>query len=347
MLVILLALVTSGHVVGQDTPPEPSPPEGALFLLLPVGAEGVSLGRAMTAVTSPEAAFWNPAGLASLSQSEFLVMRGDPLAGVSTAISWLMVRQPLGILGLSYHLLDGGQQNLVDDLQNVRGTISIRSQVGIVSVATPLARWLAYLAVEGVAWIAFGRAQRSATDERGQYQDLAWDVARSFNGPRVDGDFRYYETMEKFLASGAFDTDSAAPGIQPEMDPSTFNGRVWSLSTEIYFPAGANPGPGDPEYEAALVDYQTRAYAERFEWSWAGQSASWTDYMDLIDSSDGSFRRASQFLGVVVANHLLSGVDAFVTARIQGSGRNQAEAQIRLVPRDDRKGLGLVLQVRH
>ena len=208
-------------------------------------------------------------------------------------------------------------------------------------------RWLAYLAVEGVAWISFGRAQRSATDERGQYQDLAWDVARSFNGPRVDGNFRYYETMEKFLASGAFDTDSAAPGIQPEMDPSTFNGRVWSLATEIYFPAGANPGPGDPEYEAALVDYQTRAYAERFEWSWAGQSASWTDYMDLIDSSDGSFRRASQFLGVVVANHLLSGVDAFVTARIQGSGRNQAEAQIRLVPRDDRKGLGLVLQVRH
>ena len=142
LLVILLALVTSGHVVGQDTPPEPSPPEGALFLLLPVGAEGVSLGRAMTAVTSPEAAFWNPAGLASLSQSEFLVMRGDPLAGVSTAISWLMVRQPLGILGLSYHLLDGGEQNLVDDQQNVRGTISIRSQVGIVSVATPLARWL-------------------------------------------------------------------------------------------------------------------------------------------------------------------------------------------------------------
>ena len=142
LLFILLALVTSGHVVGQDTPPEPSPPEGALFLLLPVGAEGVSLGRAMTAVTSPEAAFWNPAGLASLSQSEFLVMRGDPLAGVSTAISWLMVRQPLGILGLSYHLLDGGEQNLVDDRQNVRGTISIRSQVGIVSVATPLARWL-------------------------------------------------------------------------------------------------------------------------------------------------------------------------------------------------------------
>ena len=207
-------------------------------------------------------------------------------------------------------------------------------------------RWLAYLAVEAAAWIAFGHAQWSATDQRDQYQDLAWDVARSFDGLRVDGDFSYYETMDKFLASGAFDTDPAAPGIQPEMDLSTFNGQAWSLATEIHFSPGANPGPGDPEYEAALVDYGTRAYDQRFEWTWAGESTAWTDYMDLIDSSDGSFRRASQFLGVVIANHLLSGVDAFVTARVQGSGRNRAEAQIRLVPRDDRRGLFLVLQVR-
>jgi len=208
-------------------------------------------------------------------------------------------------------------------------------------------RWIAYLAVEGAAWVAFGHAQWSATDKRSEYQDLAWDVARTFDGPREDGDFPYYEKMEKFLASGAFDTDPAASGIQPQMDPTTFNGRVWSLATEIHFPPGANPGPGDPEYEAALVDYRVRAYDQRFEWTWAGQPAAWTDYMELIDSSDGSFRRASQFLGVIIANHLLSGIDAFVTARIQETGRNQAEAQIRLVPREDAKGLALVLQVRH
>jgi len=207
-------------------------------------------------------------------------------------------------------------------------------------------RWLAYLAVEAAAWIAFGQARWSATDRRGQYQDLAWDVARSFNGPRTDGDFPYYESMEKFLASGTFDTDPTVPGIQPEMDLSTFNGRAWSLVTEIHFPPGVNPGPGDPEYAAALVDYQTRAYDERFEWSWAGQAAALADYMDLIDSSDTSFRRSTQFLGVVIANHLLSGIDAFMTERIQGAGRDQAEVQLRLVPSDDRRGLALVLQVR-
>ena len=142
ILLVLLALVPPGQVCGQDTPSKPPPPEGALFLLLPVGAEGVSLGRAMTAVTSAESAFWNPAGLAGLDRSELLIMRGDPLAGVSTALSWSLVRQPLGVLGLSYHLLDGGEQNLVDDQQNVRGTISIRSHVGVVSAATRLIGWL-------------------------------------------------------------------------------------------------------------------------------------------------------------------------------------------------------------
>jgi hypothetical protein len=208
-------------------------------------------------------------------------------------------------------------------------------------------RWITYLAVEGAAWIAFGSKQWSATQERGQYRDLSWGTARSFDGPRVDGDFTYYETMEKFLASGAFDTDPFAPGIQPEMDPSTFNGQAWVLATEIHFPPGVNPLPGDPEYQAALVDYQDRAYNERFEWSWTGQPAALTDYNQLIDSSDRSFRRASQFLGVVIANHLLSGIDAFVTARIQGSGKSQTEVQIRLLPPDDRNLLGLVLQVRH
>lgn len=141
MLVILLALLPPFCLQGQDVAPQP-PPEGALFLLLPVGARGVALGRTMTAVTSSESAFWNPAGLSRLARTEVLVMRGDPLAGESTALSWLIVRPPFGVLGFSYHLLDGGQQSVVDGQRNVRGTFSDRSHVGVVSVATPLANWL-------------------------------------------------------------------------------------------------------------------------------------------------------------------------------------------------------------
>jgi hypothetical protein len=160
LVVTLLALIPPGHVWGQRAS---SAPEGALFLLLPVGGEGISLGRAMTAVTSAESAFWNPAGLAGLDQSELLIMRGDPLAGVSTALSWAIARQPLGVVALSYHLLDGGEQNLVDAQQNVRGTISIRSHVGIVSAATGLADWL------DVGWNM--KVVRFDLDCRGQCDD--------------------------------------------------------------------------------------------------------------------------------------------------------------------------------
>ena len=98
MFVILLALLLPIHVCGQSAASGPPPSEGALFLLLPVGAEGVSLGRTMTAVRSAESAFWNPAGLPRLAQTELVVMVGNPLPGKSTALSWLI--SPLARLAL-------------------------------------------------------------------------------------------------------------------------------------------------------------------------------------------------------------------------------------------------------
>ena len=127
-------------IEGQD--PEVGSNEGALFLLLPVGAQGVALGRTMTAVPSPESAFWNPAGLASMEASQLVIMRGDHLVGEGIALSALMVNQPVGVLGVSYELLDEGEQDLTDPEGNVRGSISVRSHVGIVSLATRMTGWL-------------------------------------------------------------------------------------------------------------------------------------------------------------------------------------------------------------
>ena len=136
----LLVLLVPGGLRAQDS--EIGSTEGALFLLLPVGAQGVSMGRAMTAVPSPESAFWNPAGLASLEESRLVVMRGDHLVGEGTALSGLIVRQPVGVIGVSYELLDEGEQDLTDAEGNVRGALSVRSHVGIVSLATRLTSWL-------------------------------------------------------------------------------------------------------------------------------------------------------------------------------------------------------------
>jgi hypothetical protein len=110
--------------------------EGALFLLLPVGAQGVAMGRAMTSVPTQEGAFWNPAGLAFSRDSRILLYRGDHLAGEATAFSVLLSHEAAGTLGFSYQLLDVGDQELTDGTGQVRGSISVRSHQGVASFAT-------------------------------------------------------------------------------------------------------------------------------------------------------------------------------------------------------------------
>jgi len=206
-------------------------------------------------------------------------------------------------------------------------------------------RWIAYLALEGAAWFAFSRARSSGFDMRDRYETLAWDVARTFGGDRIDGDFPYYEDLTHFEASGAFDVDSATPGVQPQTDPATFNGKTWTLAMQIFFGPETGPLPGDPVFDDALAYYEAEGYDERFEWDWTGRDADWDEYQTVIESSDEDFRRASQIMGVVIANHLLSGVDGFISARIQGATGDRSNARIRVARDESRKSFGLVFQV--
>lgn len=110
--------------------------EEALFLLLPVGAKGVGLGRAMTALASEEGAFWNPAGLADETERRVMLYRGDQLAGEATAISVLFPWSRIGTFGLSYMLLDVGDQDLRNEFGDVLGSFSIRNHLAVGSYAT-------------------------------------------------------------------------------------------------------------------------------------------------------------------------------------------------------------------
>lgn len=124
-----------GVVSSAPTPTAP-PQEGALFLLLPTGARAVGLGRAMTALPSQESAFWNPAGLAEVEGSRFVVSRGEHLAGEAVAFSLLLMPGDLGTLGFSYQLLDLGDQDRTDEQGNVIGELSFRDHLATVSFAT-------------------------------------------------------------------------------------------------------------------------------------------------------------------------------------------------------------------
>jgi hypothetical protein len=87
---------------------------GAAFLLLPVGARATSLGQAGVADGgSSEAAFWNPAGLATLHESEFAVHYASTFASRNSALALYLVNDRIGTFGVTAYLVDYGSQDIV------------------------------------------------------------------------------------------------------------------------------------------------------------------------------------------------------------------------------------------
>ncbi len=173
----------------------------------------------------------------------------------------------------------------------------------------------AYALLEAGIWAAHLELQASGRHYRGLYRDAAWSTGRIQSGSRVEGPWAYYEAMTEWTRSGAFDADASRPGLQPEEDPSTFNGAKWALARGIYFPGGVTPAESVPAYQAALAYYEKRAYGTAYLWDWTGKAEALAEYHHLINVSDARFREASATLGAVLANHLLSAVDAYVSAR--------------------------------
>ncbi|TVP75185.1 MAG: hypothetical protein EA352_08845 [Gemmatimonadales bacterium] len=136
----LLAFGTARGVAGQSSGSEVTlADEGALFLLFPHGAEAVGLSRAMTAVKSADAAFWNPAGLAGLEGGRALLHRGEHIiADATTAAAVLGVGTSGRVLGLAYQFLDYGSQELTEGPDAPVGSISVRGHQGVLSAASPL-----------------------------------------------------------------------------------------------------------------------------------------------------------------------------------------------------------------
>ncbi|HUF76239.1 MAG TPA: hypothetical protein VMM35_08160 [Longimicrobiales bacterium] len=187
-------------------------------------------------------------------------------------------------------------------------------------------KWL-YLALEVAGWALWVERRAAAFDYRDRYRDYAWEGARIQAGARVEADFEYYERLTQWTRSGAFDADPASPGVQPEVDPLTYNGSVWSLASQIHLPPGPLPPETDPAYQSALAYYQDRAYGTALLWDWTAGSGSQQELARLIEESDSRFGHATTVLGAVIANHLLSAVDAYISAQ----GRS-SPARIRVVP---------------
>ncbi|MBX9927534.1 MAG: PorV/PorQ family protein [Gemmatimonadaceae bacterium] len=102
--------------------------EGALFLLVPIGARPVAMGQAV--VASPdiggEAVWWNPAALASLTRREAGFHFGQTLVANSLAGDFVLPAGRAGTVAFSAHLLDYGAQEFTDQIGSL-GTLLPRS----------------------------------------------------------------------------------------------------------------------------------------------------------------------------------------------------------------------------
>lgn len=174
-----------------------------------------------------------------------------------------------------------------------------------------------YGAVEIYVLSRYIQLQHDANVNAELYHQLAFAVAqRGFASVRRDTIFEYYETMEKFTASGRFNT-GAGPALNPETDPTTYNGSVWLLARRTYW-ADPNvpPPPSSPQYQAALSFYVQHAVGPAYQWTWQSASLQQQTFRDLIRTSDNGYRNAQGALGLLLANHVVSALDALISNRL-------------------------------
>jgi hypothetical protein len=187
-------------------------------------------------------------------------------------------------------------------------------------------RGAVYLAAEVYLVSRFLQLDREAVREARRFQNLAFDVARRpFAPARRDTVFEYYEQMERFVESGRYDADPG-PVFAPESDPRTYNGSVWLLARRTFWEDPAvPPDPTSPQYWRAVQFYQSRAVGPGFLWSWRDHSLEHEVFRDFIRRSDNAFRRAQSQIGLLLANHVVSAVDALISARLSAAAGRPTE----------------------
>lgn len=108
-------LVVAGTTLSSAKLSAQSSSDGALFLLLPVGAQTVGMAQATVGERLGSEAVWsNPAGIARLDKREAAIHHSETIAARGDAVTFVLPRKRLGAFALSVNLLDFGNQQITD-----------------------------------------------------------------------------------------------------------------------------------------------------------------------------------------------------------------------------------------
>ena len=135
LIALVLALLGVQRELGAQGGVEE---DGALFLLLPVGARAVGSGQAVVAgQPGTEAVWWNPAAIARAERPEAAIHHSQTIVATGDAVS---VAYPslIGVIVASANILNYGEQRITVDPDGSVGTILPRSFVFAATYASPI-----------------------------------------------------------------------------------------------------------------------------------------------------------------------------------------------------------------
>lgn len=194
-------------------------------------------------------------------------------------------------------------------------------------------RFVAFISAEAFLAVQLIKNNKEWRTSATGYRALARDIARhGYIGASADTIFEYYEAMGKYVESGAFSTALNGP-IIPETDTLTYNGKQWLLARKQYgVPLDDPAAPATPNYAQALAFYQDRAVSQYYGWSWRHAQLEQDLFKREIMRSNEAYARAQRTLTALIANHLLSAIDAFATVRLiqEANGGTRIAASIPL-----------------
>jgi hypothetical protein len=178
-------------------------------------------------------------------------------------------------------------------------------------------RFIAYMATEGYLILQYVVNTRQAANNEQDLRSIARTIARrGFVANPPDTVWKYYEQLGEYVESGVFSSATSGPTV-PETDPATFNGYQWLLARTTYGISLVDPNASaEPLYGQALAFYESRAVRQPYRWSWQNAQLELDLYLRAINRRNDASRHATNNVVALIANHVLSTVDAFANVRL-------------------------------